>query len=162
MENERLVLAHIQHVARHFGVFRGKIEVVAEWVARSMGDQSPDTDTLANYLRKQSTLDTLYGGWETCLAPNLDTADTWRLVSIAVTTEPHVARRRLSMRPTDPRRQCAFCHVDTGNRAEYALAAYKDVAGNVVPGIFLHELCMRPYKQLMELAALAAERNELL
>jgi len=148
MDNEK-VLAHVQHVARHFIAWRGHLPALIKFVAYSLGDDAPEDSRLDNFLRRESTQETLRLHYETGLwiAPD----KTWRLVCLAVPDDPAVAKRRLNNRPTSAS-QCRWCHIDEKSRDLLALKPELNIRREHIAGSYLHPICQRSWMLLYDIA----------
>lgn len=145
---ELKILPHIQAIARFYLALRLPLERIVEYVAYSMGG-APDLDRLSLFLRKEETQRELAAHWEVGLWQAA--ADkTFRLVSLATTSDPDSARRRLERKPTSPS-QCRHCWVDEKGFAALEMRPEKDIHGNHIPASLLHEACMRPWLRLRAL-----------
>lgn len=137
MEYEEKVFAHIQAVARQFNAWRGTLPALIEFVRYSIGPSAPTAEQLDNFLRRESTQRTLVnyevGLWRA-------TDKTYRLVSLAVPTDPAVAQRRLQYRPLSTN-QCRWCHIDEKSFANLDLRPELDIRRELVPASYLHPQC---------------------
>lgn len=139
--DEQKVYAHVQAVARQFNAWRGQLPALIEFVRYSMKDDAPPTDQLDNFLRRETTQRALIA-FEVGLWRASD--KTYRLVSLAVTSDPAVAKRRLEYRPlsTD---QCRWCHIDEKSFAILDLRPELDIRRDLVPASRLHPVCMHSW-----------------
>lgn len=139
--DEEKIYAHVQAVARQFNAWRGNLPALVEFVRYSMKADAPPADRLDIFLRKETTQRALIG-YEVGLWRATD--KTYRLVSLAVTSDPEVARRRLNYRPfsTD---QCRWCHIDERRLAPLELKPELDIHRNLVPASYLHPICMHSW-----------------
>lgn len=143
------ILAHIQHVARHFIAWRGALSSLTTFIIYDMGEEAPAPEVLDLFLRKTETQDELLRHFETGLWCASD--KTYRLVCLAPPTNPEVAKRRLTYRPSSPT-QCRWCSIDEKRHAETDLIPELDLKGEpVVAGSRLHPACLRPWKLMRAL-----------
>lgn len=139
--DEQKIYAHVQAVARQFNAWRGSLPALIEFVRYSMGPSAPPAEQLDNFLRRESTQRALIS-YEVGLWRASD--KTYRLVSLAVPTDPAVAKRRLEYRPlsTD---QCRWCHIDERSFAHLDLKPELNIRRDLVPASFLHPVCMHSW-----------------
>ncbi|WP_024301975.1 hypothetical protein [Pseudogulbenkiania sp. MAI-1] len=144
--------AHIQHVARHFSAWKGGIESLVAYINYDLGADAIEPAQLENFLRRAENQRELEAHYETALwqGPNKQ----FRLVCLAITDDPQIAKRRLEHFPADKRRQCAFCYIDEGQFVDLGLELFPelDLRREIVPGRYLHNCCRRPWAQLRLLA----------
>ncbi|MCO1621327.1 hypothetical protein [Pseudomonas putida] len=153
IEQQLILLAHIQFVARHYVALRCPLDKLIEFIRYSIGEAAPVADQIRLFMLKESTQETLELSYETALWQSADRNNSWRLVCLATPDDPQVAARLLARRPhsTDC---CAFCFQD--ERGVYnALKPELDIYGNVVAGVSLHRQCSRPWKYMRDLVARA-------
>ncbi|MFG0527360.1 hypothetical protein [Pseudomonas sp. yb_5] len=151
IEQQLILLAHIQFTARHFIALRCPLDKLIEFIRYSIGEAAPAPDQIRLFLLKESTQKTLELEYETALWQSADRAKSWRLICLATTSDPQVAARLLERRPPSSD-CCAFCFQD--ERGVYnALKPEFDLYGNPVAGVSLHRQCERPWKQLRNLVA---------
>ncbi|UVJ44997.1 hypothetical protein NVV94_05285 [Pseudomonas sp. LS1212] len=151
LEQQLILLAHIQFTARHFIALRVTLEKLIELIAYSIGTAAPDADQIRNFLIKESTQKTLESEWETALWRSADRNQSWRLICLAVTADPEVAKRLLARRPPSPD-CCAFCWQDEKGFTD-ALKPELDIYNNPVSGVHLHRQCSRPWHLMRALVA---------
>lgn len=151
IDTQLVVLAHLQVTARHFLAYRGSLEKLIELVSYSIGIAAPDAEQMRNFLLRESTQKTLELEWETALWRSADRNKSWRLISLATTADPEVAKRLLARRPPSSD-CCAYCWQDEKGFTD-ALKPELNILGNSVPGIYLHRQCSRPWKYLRDLVA---------
>lgn len=139
--DEEKIFAHVQAVARQFNAWRGTLPALIEFVRYSMKDAAPPAERLDSFLRKETTQRALVnyevGLWKA-------TDKTYRLVSLAVTSDPAVAQRRLSYRPLSTN-QCRWCHIDERRFASVDLKPELNIHRELVPASFLHPICMHSW-----------------
>lgn len=147
-QQKEVVLAHAQHVARHFAALATSIEKIVELVRHSIGEAAPSADEVSLFLRRESTIRELEYHRETALFQSADIGKTWRLISLAVQTDPVKAAALLARRPPSTH-FCSFCWVDEGRSADKELLVpEKDIYGAVVSPVMLHKQCVRPWMAL--------------
>lgn len=148
-EQKETVLAHTQHVARHFAALATGIDKICELVRHSIGSAAPGADEVSLFLRRESTIKELEYHRETALFQSADIGKTWRLVSLAVQTDPVKAAALLARRPPSTH-FCSFCWVDEGRSADKEfLVPERDIYGEAVsPAVMLHKQCLRPWLAL--------------
>lgn len=149
IEQQLILLAHIQFVARHFIAYRGTLDKLIELIRYSIGEAAPDHDQVRNFLLKDSTQKTLELEYETALWKSADRNKSWRLICLAVKTDPEVAKRLLARKPPSSD-CCAFCWQDERGVLD-ALKPEVDIYGSSVPGVYLHRQCERPFKLMRDL-----------
>ena len=157
-QQQLILLAHIQYVARHFIAYRGTLEKLIELIRYSIGEAAPEADQIRNFLLKESTQKTLEISHETALWRSADYNKSWRLICLAVQTDPEKAKRLLAKRPPSSD-CCAHCWQDEKGFTTQ-LIPEKDVYGNSVPGIYLHRQCSRPWKLHRDLVARAGTSSK--
>ena len=139
--DEAKVFAHVQAVARQFNAWRGTLPALIVFIRYSMKADAPPADRLDHFLRKESTqralIDYEVGLWRA-------TDKTYRLVSLAVTSDPAVAQRRLNYRPLSTG-QCRWCHIDERSLASLELKPELDIHRNLVMASYLHPVCMHSW-----------------
>lgn len=143
------VLAHTQAVARQFLNWRGNLESLITFVRYSMKTEDPSAAEVDNFLRRESTQRELAANWEVGLWRATD--KTFRFVSLAIPTDPEVARRRLEQFPASTN-QCSWCQIDERSFAPIELKPELDVYRNPVSRRMLHQNCQRPWQALRALA----------
>lgn len=148
--NDMEVLAHTQHVARHFLAYRGPLEELVDLVLKSMGEDPGEADAVSRFLRRSHVQLLLQNHYETALWRGIDGG--WNLVSQALPSDSATARRRLQQRPPNSGSMCAFCFLDEREHAARALVPELDACSNPVPGVRLHPTCVRARRQLRALA----------
>lgn len=153
IEQQLILLAHIQFTARHFLALRCTLDKMIELIRYSIGEAAPDPDQIRIFLRKEQTQKTLELEWETALWCSADRNKSWRLVSLATTGDPEVAKRLLDRRPPSSD-CCAHCWQDERGVLD-ALVPLMDIYGKPVPNVKLHRQCARPYKLHVDLVARA-------
>lgn len=156
-ELELKVLAHIQAVARQFLVWRGSLPSLIEFIVYSMGAEAPSDDRLDVFLRKEQNQRLLQANFETALWRAAD--KTYRLVCLAVPTDPAVAARRLSRFPASTS-QCRFCQIDEKGLAHIELKPELDIRRDLVPASYLHLNCMRAWLLMRDLVDREGEAHE--
>ncbi len=159
--DEEKIYAHVQAVARQFNAWRGTLPALITFIQYSMKADAPPADRLDNFLRKEATQRALIG-YEVGLWRATD--KTYRLVSLAVTSDPAVAQRRLAYRPlsTD---QCRWCHIDERGLAPLELKPELNIHRELVPASFLHPICMHSWllcRALVERDLSQSKRSSLL
>lgn len=143
-----VVLAHTQHVARHYAVLSTGIDKIVELVRHSIGEAAPSADEVSIFLRREATIKELEHNRETALFQATDANKTWRLISLAVQTDPVKARALLERRPPSSE-FCFFCWIDESRSADKeTLVLEKDLYGEAVPSVRLHKQCVRPWLAL--------------
>lgn len=143
-----VVLAHCQHVARHFAVLSTSIDKIVELVRHSIGEAAPSAEEVSIFLRREATIKQLEYQHETALFQSSDPAKTWRLISLAVQTDPTKAAALLARKPPSAE-FCNFCWSDESRSADKeTLILEKDIYGNAVPTVRLHKQCVRPWLAL--------------
>ena len=144
-------LPFVQHVARRMLALRDPLPHIVEIIARSMRHHglAPDEGRVATLLRRPSVQNLLATHYEVGLWRATD--GDFRLVSLAINFNPQSAVRRLAHPPPN-RQSCCFCLIDEGANASRELRPETDAFGNVVPGVYLHPACRRPWRQLRVLA----------
>lgn len=150
-EDELIILSHTQYVGRHFIALRCSGEKLAELIGYSIGAAAPPADQILLFLRRESTQKTLERDWETALWVSADRTKSWRLICLATTADPAVAKRLLAKRPPSAD-CCAHCWQEERGYPDQ-LVPELDVYGERVPGIYLHRACVRPRKLLRDLVA---------
>lgn len=150
-----ILLAHIQFTARHFLALRCTLDKLIELVRYSIGEAAPTTDEIRNFLLKESTQKTLELEHETALWCSSDRNKSWRLICLATTADPEVAKRLLNRKPPSSD-CCAFCWQDEKGFTD-ALKPELDIYGNQIAGCYLHRPCARPWKYLRDLVARAKQ-----
>lgn len=150
-EEKATVLAHTQFTARHFIAFRGSAEKLVELIAYSIGRDAPERGRILQFLSREDTQKQLETEYETAVYRSNDRNKSWRLICLATTADPEVAKRLLSKRPPNSN-SCCFCWQQE-NPATDRLFPERDVAGAVVNGVYLHLRCVRPWKLLRDLVA---------
>lgn len=153
VEQQPLLLAHIQYVARHFIAYRGSLEKLVELIRYSIGEAASEPEQIRNFLMRESTQKTLELEYETALWCSADRSKSWRLICLAVKTDPEVAKRLLARKPPSSD-CCSFCWQDERGAMD-ALKPEVDIYGNPVPGVYLHRQCSRPFKLMRDLVARA-------
>lgn len=148
-ETRTRILAHTQAVSRHYLVLKTTLDFIVESITYSMGEHAPDKHVLEAFLRKAETQRTLEADWEVGLWRGID--KVFRLICLATTVDPGIARRRLARFPASPGSQCAFCLLDERGLAHLELRPELDAARNQVPARMLHPACIRPWGQLRAL-----------
>lgn len=151
LEQQLILLAHIQFTARHFLALRCTLEKLIELIAYSIGEAAPALDQIRNFLLKESTQKTLELEYETALWCSADRNKSWRLICLATTADPDVAKRLLARRPPSAD-CCAFCWQDERGFTTQ-LTPEKDIYGAPVPGSYLHRQCSRPWHLMRDLVA---------
>ncbi|MGQ7959890.1 hypothetical protein ACUTAF_19595 [Pseudomonas sp. SP16.1] len=151
--DEAKVYAHLQKIAVQFNAWRGRLPALIEFLRFSMGADAPETAALDHFLRKESTQRELVK-FEVALWRGPD--KSYRLISLAVTGDPEVARRRLAHKPTSAT-QCSWCHQDEKSFAPVALRPELNIFRNPVPCRFLHPQCAHSW----ELMRRMVERDDL-
>lgn len=137
------ILAHTQHVARHFIALKTSLETIVMMVAYDFGPSAPDPEQLSLFLRKEETQRELQINWETGLWRATD--KSYRLVCLATPTDQAAAYRRLNNYPTSPT-QCRFCWIDEKGLSTLELRPELDIYRNPVAKSFLHPHCERSWK----------------
>lgn len=155
-DEKQTVLAHVQFVSRHYHALRTSGEKLVELVRHSIGTDAPPAEAIANYLRRDAVQRELAAIWETALWISNDSNKSWRLVSLATTSDPELAAKRLAKRPPSPD-ACAWCWCTTSGAEKEALIVDVDING-VETGHRLHPQCQRPFNVLQRLV----ERSKLL
>lgn len=139
--DEQKIYAHVQAVARQFNAWRGTLPSLIEFVRYSMKADAPPADRLDNFLRREATQQALInyevGLWRA-------TDKTYRLISLAVPSDPTVAQRRLNYRPLSTN-QCRWCHIDERSLASLELKPELNIHRELVPASFLHPICMHSW-----------------
>lgn len=158
IEQQLTLLAYIQFVARHFLALRCTLDKLIELIRYSIGEAAPDPAQIRNFLQKESTQKTLELEYETALWKSADRNKSWRLICLAVQTDPEVAKRLLVRRPPSSD-CCAFCWQDERGVMD-ALKPEFDIYGNQLAGIYLHRQCSRPWKLMRDLLARAKTTKE--
>lgn len=148
IEDELVVLAHTQFVARHFLVYRGTLEKLVELIKWNIGAAAPDSDQISLFLRKESTQRILEAEHETAIWRSSDARQSWRLVCLAVKPDADSAKRRLARRPPSSD-CCSYCWMDEKGFTDQ-LKPELDF-GNPVAGVYLHRACARPWRYLRDL-----------
>lgn len=142
------VLAHCQHVARHFQALATSIDKICELVRHSIGEAAPSADEISLFLRRESTMKELEHHRETALFQSADTNKQWRLISLAVQADPTKAAALLARRPPSSY-FCSFCWIDEGRSFDREdLVLEKDLYGEAVDNVRLHKQCVRPWLAL--------------
>ncbi|WP_095195869.1 hypothetical protein [Pseudomonas sp. Irchel 3A7] len=152
-EQQLILLAHIQFTARHFIALRCPLDKLIELVRYSIGEAAPAPDQVRNFLLKESTQKTLELGWEVAMWQSADRSKSWRLISLATTSDPEVAKRLLARRPPSSD-CCAYCWQDERGVLD-ALKPELDIYGKPVESLYLHRPCTRPWKLMRDLVARA-------
>lgn len=147
------VLAHTQHVARHFAALATSIDRICELVRHSIGEAAPSADEVSLFLRRESTARELEHNRETALFQSADVGKQWRLISLAVQTDPVKAAALLARRPPSSY-FCSFCWITEERSFDREfLVQEKDMYGVAVsPPVLLHKQCVRPWKSLRAVA----------
>lgn len=158
IEQQLILLAHIQYVARHFLAYRGSLEKLIELIRYSIGVAAPDAEMIRGFLLRDSTIKALELEYETALWRSADRNKSWRLISLAVQTDPEKATRLLAKRPHSSD-CCAFCWQDERGVLD-ALIPEFDIYGNPVPGVRLHRQCARPWHLMRDLVARAPAKTK--
>lgn len=153
IEQQLILLAHLQFTARHFIALRCSLDKLIELVRYSIGEAAPAPDQIRLFLLKESTQKTLELDYETAIWQSADRSKSWRLICLATTADPKVASRLLARRPPSSD-CCAFCLQDERGVMN-ALRPELDIYGNKLAGIYLHRPCERPYKLMRDLVARA-------
>ncbi|UVJ46215.1 hypothetical protein NVV94_12145 [Pseudomonas sp. LS1212] len=153
LEDQLIVLAHTAYCAKFYIAFRGSLEKLIELIAYSIGEAAPDADQISVFIRKEETQRTLEVTYETALWRSADRTQSWRLICLAVTADPEVAKRLLAKRPPSPD-CCAYCLQDERGVME-ALKPELDIYNNPIPGVMLHRQCSRPWGLMRDLVARA-------
>lgn len=151
IESQQVVLAHLQVTARHFMALRCSLDKLIELVRYSIGEAAPAPDIVRNFILRDSTQKTLELEYETALWQSADRSKSWRLISLATTADPDVARRLLARRPPSSD-CCAYCWQDERGVID-TLKPELNILGNPISGVYLHRQCSRPWKYLRDLAA---------
>lgn len=148
-QQKEVVLAHTQHVSRHFAALATSIDRIVELVRHSIGEAAPSADEISLFLRRESTMKELEHHRETALFQSADIAKQWRLISLAVQTDPVKAAALLARRPPSSY-FCSFCWVDEGRSFDREfLVPEKDIYGVAVsPPVLLHKQCVKPWMAL--------------
>ncbi|WP_448145384.1 hypothetical protein [Pseudomonas silesiensis] len=154
MDNNEILLAHTQYVAKFYQAYRGPLPKLIELIRYSIGMGAPEPDRVRNFLLRESTQRILEQQWETALWQSADRTKSWRLVCLATQTDPEVAKRLLAKRPPSSD-CCAFCWADERGVMD-ALIPEVDIYGKLIsPSVMLHRQCARPWKLHRDLAARA-------
>ncbi|MCX2816001.1 MULTISPECIES: hypothetical protein [unclassified Pseudomonas] len=153
IEQQLILLAHLQFTARHFIALRCSLDKLIELVRYSIGEAAPAPDQIRLFLLKESTQKTLELEYESALWQSADYSKSWRLICLATTADPQVAARLLARRPPSSD-CCAFCFQDERGVMN-ALKPELDIYGNQLSGIYLHRQCERPWKYLRDLVSRA-------
>lgn len=150
---KEVVLSHTQHVARHFQALATSIDKVVEMVRHSIGEGAPSAEEVSIFLRRESTAKELEHHRETALFQSADMGKQWRLISLAVQTDPVKAAALLARRPPSSY-FCSFCWVDEGRSFDREnLVPERDMYGEAVsPPVLLHKQCVRPWLALRAVA----------
>lgn len=157
MIEESRILAHTQHVARRFIAWKGTLDALVEFVSHSMGADAPTAAQLDNFLRRPETQRILQAHYETALWKAAD--KTYRLVALAVPTDPEVARRRLVRFPASTT-QCRWCQIDEKGFAHLELKPELDIRREQVPASYLHPNCQRSWLHMRALVERAETAKE--
>lgn len=148
-QQKEVVLAHTQHCARHFQALATSIDKIVELVRHSIGEAAPSADEVSLFLRRESTIKELEHHRETALFQSADAGKQWRLVSLAVQTDPVKAAALLARRPPSTH-FCSFCWISEERSADKELLVpEKDIYGEAVsPAHMLHKQCLRSWMAL--------------
>lgn len=147
-QQKETVLAHTQHVARHFQALATSIDKIVELVRHSIGTAAPSAEEISIFLRRESTIRELEHNRETALFQSADTNKQWRLVSLAVQADPVKAAALLQHRPPSSY-FCSFCWIsEERSRDREDLVLEKDLYGEAVENVRLHKQCVRPWLAL--------------
>lgn len=158
-DEKALVLAHTQYVARYYVALKTTMEKIVELVRHSIGAAAPDADQISLFLRREATRKTLEYGHETALWQSTDANKSWRLVCLAVQSDPVKAKFLLNRRPPSSK-HCSHCWIDEAQCAELPLTPEKDIYGNAVENVYLHPQCLKPWLALRRVIELAGVTNE--
>ncbi|MCE6980751.1 hypothetical protein EI534_25930 [Pseudomonas frederiksbergensis] len=153
MDDNEILLAHTQYVAKFYQAYRGSLDKLIELIRYSIGEAAPEPERVRNFLQKESTQRILELEYETALWRSADRTKSWRLVCLATQTDPEVAKRLLAKRPPSSD-CCSFCWADERGVYE-ALVPLMDVYGKPIPNVRLHPQCVRPYKLHLDLVTRA-------
>jgi hypothetical protein len=154
MDDNEVLFAHTQYVAKFYQSFRGSLEKLIELIRYSIGTGAPSADRVRNFLMRESNQKILESTWETALWRSSDRTKSWRLVCLATQTDPEVAKRLLNKRPPSAN-CCSFCWQDESGVMD-ALIPELDIYGKPVsPTVRLHRQCARPWKLHRDLVARA-------
>ncbi|MHC8382656.1 hypothetical protein [Pseudomonas sp. LB3P14] len=152
MDDNEILLAHTQYVAKYYQAYRGSLDKLIELIRYSIGEAAPEPERVRNFLQKESTQRTLELMYETALWRSSDRTKSWRLVCLATQTDPEVAKRLLAKRPPSSD-CCSFCWADERGVLD-ALIPELDIYGNPTT-VRLHRQCSRPWKLHRDLVARA-------
>ena len=158
IEQQLILLAHVQYVARFYLAYRGSLEKLIELIRYSIGIAAPDADQIRNFLLKESTQKTLELEHETALWRSSDYRQSWRLICLAVQTDPEKAKRRLAKRPPSSD-CCAYCWQDEKGFTTQLIPEL-DIYGNQIAGFYLHRPCSRPWHLMRDLVARAQTNHK--
>jgi hypothetical protein len=154
MDDQTVLLAHTQYVAKFYQSYRGSLEKLIELIRYSIGESAPEPDRVRNFLMRESNQRILELEYETALWRSADRNKSWRLVCLATQTDPEVAKRLLAKRPPSAN-CCSFCWQDESGVLD-ALIPELDIYGKPVnPTVRLHRQCARPWKLHRDLVARA-------
>lgn len=144
--NVHLIHRHVQAVAIQFGAYAATIESIAKFVALSMGNDAPDTETLLHYLRKEETQKELAQNFEVALWKG---PSQWRLVNLATPPTIEGMELRMANFPVSTATQCAWCMIDEKNHFATELVKMRDLHGNPVHRRLVHKQCYRPWSVMV-------------
>lgn len=156
-EEKAIVIAHTQFVARYYVALKTSIEKIVELVRHSIGAAAPDADQISLFLRREATRKNLEYSHETALWQSTDANKSWRLVCLAVQTDPKKAAYLLTRRPPSAK-HCSHCWIDESYCAEPPLIPEKDIYGAAVDNIHLHPQCLRPWTAMRRVVELHKEK----
>lgn len=154
---ELRIIGYVQHVARRFIAWRGSLDALIPFISHSMGSDAPPAERLDSFLRRPETQRILQADYETALWKATD--KTYRLVALAVPTDPEVARRRLARFPSSTN-QCRWCQIDEKNFSPLELKPELDIRREQVPASYLHPNCQRSWLHMRALVERAETAKE--